>query len=176
MSRDQREHEELLAALVQAGRHYSAASVLFHQAIADRLGLNVTDLQCLDFVSEAGEITPGKLAELSGLTTGAITGVIDRLEKAGYVRRERDSHDRRKVIIQPIAERILPKLTPIFMSLQQAMGIEFGSSYTDHDLTIILDFIDRSMQVLQSETAKLRAKAPQGEVVEPASVATDETM
>ncbi len=156
-------HEELLAALERAGRHYSAASVLFHQAIADWLDLNVTDLKCLDLTSEAGEITPGKLAEHSGLTTGAITGVIDRLEKAGYVRRERDLHDRRKVIIQPIPERILSKLTPIFMSLQQAMGTEFDSLYTDKDMALILDFIDRSMRVLQAETTKLRAKMSQEE-------------
>jgi DNA-binding MarR family transcriptional regulator len=175
MSREQREHEELLAALERAGHHYSAASVLFHQAIADWLGLNVTDLKCLDLASEAGEITPGKLADLSGLTTGAITGVIDRLEKAGYVRRERDLHDRRKVNIQPIAERILPNLTPIFLSLQQAMGTEFGSLYMDQEMALILDFIERSMRVLQAETAKLRAKASQGEVVEQASVHTDGT-
>lgn len=168
MSRDMRteRHEELLAALERAGRNYSATSVLFHQAIADWLGLNVTDLKCLDLAREVGELTPGKLAELSGLSTGAITGVIDRLEKAGYARRERDAHDRRKVIIQTIPERLLPKLTPIFLSLQQAMGAEFGSLYTDQDMALILDFIERSMRVLQSETAKLRAKESQKERAE----------
>ena len=165
MSRDQQEHEELLAALERAGRDYSGRSVLFHQAIADWLGLNVTDLKCLDLTREADEITPGKLAELSGLTTGAITGVVDRLEKAGYVRRERDPHDRRKVIIQPIPERILPKLAPIFTSLQQAMGAEFGSLYNNQDMALILDFIERSMRVLQAETAKLQARMLQEEVV-----------
>ncbi|MGI9057346.1 MAG: MarR family winged helix-turn-helix transcriptional regulator [Ktedonobacteraceae bacterium] len=170
MSRDQREREELLAALERAGRDYSGRSVLFHQAIADWLGLNVTDLKCLDLTREADEITPGKLAELSGLTTGAITGVVDRLEKAGYVRRERDPHDRRKVIIQPIPERILPKLSPIFTSLQQAMGAEFGSLYNNQDMALILDFIERSMQVLQAETAKLQARMVQEEVVAQASV------
>jgi DNA-binding MarR family transcriptional regulator len=175
MSRDQREHEALLARLERAGRNYSGRSVLFHQAIADWLGLNVTDLKCLDVAREADEITPGKLAELSGLTSGAITGVIDRLEKAGYARRERDPHDRRKIIVQPIPERILPKLVPIFTSLQQAMGAEFGSLYTDQDMELILDFIERSMRVLQAETAKLRARGSRGKVAEQARVDTDGT-
>ncbi len=170
MSSQQRDHEELLAALERAGRNYSARSVLFHQAIADCLGLNVTDLKCLDLAREVPQITPGKLAELTGLTTGTITGVIDRLEKAGYARRERDLHDRRKVIIQLIPEHILPKLTPILISFQQAMGAEFASLYTDQNMVLILDFIERSMRVLQAETAKLQARIVQGEVVAQASV------
>ena len=165
MSSDQQDHEKLLTALEGAGRNYSAMSVLFHQAIADWLGLNVTDLKCLDLARETQQITPGKLAELSGLSSGAITGVIDRLEKAGYARRERDSHDRRKIIIQPIPEHILPKLTPILASFQQAMSAEFGSLYNDQEISLILDFIERSMQVLQDETAKIRTQILQGEVV-----------
>lgn len=89
---------------------------------------------------------------------------------------ERDAYDRRKVIIQTIPERLLPKLTPVFLSLQQGMGAEFASLYTDHEMALILDFIERSMRVLQSETAKLRAKGSQEERVEQASVNTDETM
>src|SRR5581483_9833950 len=96
--------------------------------------------------------------------SGAITGVIDRLEKAGYARRQRDSHDRRKIIIQPIPEHILPKLTPILVSFQQAMGAEFSSLYNDQQITLVLDFIERSMQVLQSETAKIRTQILQEEV------------
>jgi DNA-binding MarR family transcriptional regulator len=121
-----------------------------------------------------GRKTPGKLAELTGLTTGTITGVIDRLEKAGYARRERDLHDRRKVIIQPIPEHILPKLTPILRSFEQAMGTEFASLYTDQDMVLILDFIERSMRVLQAETAKLQAGMVHGEVVAQANKLSDE--
>lgn len=129
---------------------------MYHQAIADSLGVNVTDLKCLDLAREIEELTPGKLAELTGLTTGSITVALDRLERAGYIRRQRDPRDRRKVIIQPIPDRILPKLLPIFASLGQAMGAEFGARYDNHDLALILDFMERSSHVLQIETAKLR--------------------
>src|SRR5258706_15395621 len=76
-------------------RDVSGQGVLYSQAVAERLGMNSTDLECLDHISR-GPLTAGRLAELTGLTTGAITGVIDRLERAGLARGERGAHDRRK--------------------------------------------------------------------------------
>src|SRR6516164_2366733 len=90
---------ELLASLNQAGRQLSTATIMFHQAIADRIGLHPTDLKCADILFVKGPLTAGELAELTGLTTGAITGVIDRLEGAGFARREEDRYDRRRVIV-----------------------------------------------------------------------------
>ncbi|MEU4800966.1 MarR family transcriptional regulator [Actinosynnema sp. NPDC023587] len=82
-------------------RETSALTTLFHSRVAERMGLSPTDEKCLDLAVRAEEpITAGKIAELSGLSTGAVTGVIDRLEKAGYVRRVRDPHDRRKVLVE----------------------------------------------------------------------------
>src|SRR6516225_8343013 len=75
-------------ALLDQGRDVGTAAIMFHQAVADRLGLNPTDHKCLDLVHRAGGATAGDLAEWTGLTTGAITGLIDRLERAGFVRRE----------------------------------------------------------------------------------------
>src|SRR5882724_6329519 len=83
------------------GRELSTAVVMFHQAIAERIGLNATDFKCLDLLARTGPTTPGHLSELLRLTGGAITGVIDRLEAAGFVQRERDQNDRRRVIIKP---------------------------------------------------------------------------
>ena len=80
----------LIDDLQQAGRRLSLATIMFHQAVADRLGLNPTDHKCIDLLASAGSTTAGELAEATGLTTGAITGVIDRLEAAGFVRREDD--------------------------------------------------------------------------------------
>src|SRR6185503_7961207 len=83
-------------------------AVAFHEAVALRLGLNVTDQRCLDFIERAsreGPVTAGKLAELTELTTGAITGVLDRLERAGFVRREKDANDKRQVQIKLLPER-----------------------------------------------------------------------
>jgi len=98
VSIDQR--ESLLQIFNEQLRHFSTDTVLFHQAVAEQLGLNSTDHKCLDVILENHAMTAGKLSELTGLTTGTITGVIDRLEKAGFVYREKDAEDRRKVIIQ----------------------------------------------------------------------------
>ena len=105
MSREPAQRSELLAGLVLAGRQLSTATVMFHQAIADRLGLNVTDHKCLDLLLIKGPLTAGELAVMTGLTTGAITAVIDRLGGAGFVRREDDPPDRRRVIVQVIPRR-----------------------------------------------------------------------
>ncbi len=84
MSEVSSERTGLLDEMQRAGRELSAATIMFHQAIADRLGLNPTDHKCLDLLASKGLMTAGELAEMTGLTTGAITGVIDRLEAAGF--------------------------------------------------------------------------------------------
>src|SRR4051794_26920350 len=94
-----------MAALQQELRNFSDQDVLFSQALADRLGINLTDFKCLSILERTGAVTAGKLAELTGLTTGAVTGLIDRLEKAGWARRVRDPNDRRHVIIEAAKER-----------------------------------------------------------------------
>lgn len=82
-------------------REMSALTVMFHSRVAEQMGLSSTDEKCLDLAMRAdGVLTAGRIAELSGLSTGAVTGVIDRLERAGYVRRVRDPHDRRKVLVE----------------------------------------------------------------------------
>jgi DNA-binding MarR family transcriptional regulator len=127
---------------------------MFHQAIADRLGLNPTDHKCADILFVKGPLTAGELAELTGLTTGAITGVIDRLEKVGFVRREDDPSDRRRVIV-----RVLPschrKVGRLFEPFAAAMD-ELCSRYSDRELAIILDFMTRSQQVAHEQTVRLR--------------------
>src|SRR5262245_18986186 len=98
---------ELLEELSRTlGRELSTRTILFHQAIAQRLGLNATDHKCLDIVRHVQAMTAGELAERTGLTTGAISGVIDRLQRAGFVSRARDANDRRHVLIRPKAERV----------------------------------------------------------------------
>src|SRR5262245_65424320 len=107
MSSDESQRTALLALLGRklAGEQ-AAKTVLFQQAIADRLGLNSTDLMCLSLLSDAEPLTAGQLAEATGLTTGSVTVMIERLETAGYVRREKDATDRRRVIVRPVAESI----------------------------------------------------------------------
>ncbi|MFE2750861.1 MarR family winged helix-turn-helix transcriptional regulator [Actinosynnema sp. NPDC059335] len=101
------EHEvpaDVLERFSAYARESSALTVLFHSRVAERMGLSATDEKCLDLaLRSGGPITAGRIAELSGLSTGAVTGVIDRLERAGYVRRVRDPHDRRKVLVEVTA-------------------------------------------------------------------------
>jgi len=82
---------------------------LVGQAAADRIGINATDLNCLNILSFSGSLTAGGLARATGLTTASITGVIDRLEQAGYVRRERDAKDRRRVVVHLVLDKALPR-------------------------------------------------------------------
>lgn len=91
--------------LMTAVRILTRSSLLFQNAVAEKMGLNVTDAECIDFLMEMGSSTAGDLAKVTRLTTGAITNVIDRLEKAGFVKREKDPKDRRKVIVRIIPER-----------------------------------------------------------------------
>jgi DNA-binding MarR family transcriptional regulator len=137
------------------GRELSSAVILFHEAVASRLGMSATEWKCLGLLGQHGPSTAGRLAELSGFTTGAITGIVDRLEKAGYVRRESNPRDRRSVIIHPVRSRELgEQVAPIFASLGRAMA-ELTGRYSARELAVIQDYFERTIQVLRDETAKL---------------------
>jgi DNA-binding MarR family transcriptional regulator len=155
VSRDSQNRAELLTALNDEFRQLSTATILFHQAIADRLGMNVTDHKCAEILLRNGPITAGELAQHTGLTTGAITGVIDRLEKAGFARRTKDAHDRRRVIIEPILKQIERVIGPLFESMAQSAA-ELCASYSAEELAVIRDFTVRSRQMAIEETRKLR--------------------
>jgi len=99
--------QELAADVVgRLARRHSTAVVLFHHAVAERLGLGPTDHKCLDLLRDRGPMAASDLGAITGLTSGAITGVVARLERAGYLRREPDPHDGRKQILHLALERI----------------------------------------------------------------------
>jgi DNA-binding MarR family transcriptional regulator len=158
VSSNRPERVEVLGALNQQMRILSALSVLFSQAIATRVGMNSTDMEAGDILNMTGPITAGRLAELTGLSTGAITGVIDRLEQAGYVRREKDPNDRRRVVIQPVLEKSETEIGPLYESMRRAMA-ELCARYSDQELAIVLDFFIRASPVVQEVIAKLRGAA-----------------
>ena len=149
---------ELVAALGIEFRQLATATVLFHQAIAERLGIHVTDQRCLDILARTGPMTAGELAQWTGLTTGAITGVIDRLEKAGFVRRAKDKADRRRVVIEPLAERIEKEIAPLFESIASLMG-DLCDRYSTQELGVIRDFIARVHQGAYEQIRTLREGA-----------------
>ena len=162
MSKDSKKRSEVLTALNHDCRQLATVTILFHQAIADRLGMHVTDHKCAEVLLRTGPITAGDLAQRTGLTTGAITGVIDRLEKAGFARRAKDAADRRRVIIEPLPERIEREIAPLFESISREMG-DLCADYSTAELSFIRDFIVRFRQGVVNATRELRQGEAQAE-------------
>jgi len=147
--------QQMIEALNAAMREVSGQGVLYSQAVAERLAVNSSDLECLDYIVSGGAISAGALAQATGLTTGAITGVIDRLERRGFARRERDPVDRRKVLVraQPsVAEEIGPLFAPMERAALGAL-----STYRDSELELLLDFLTRIRTAAASAMAELNA-------------------
>lgn len=156
MTRGKQRSAELAARLMQKGRDVGTAALMFHQAVADRLGLNTTDHKCLDLLQSHQNATAGDLAEWTGLTTGAVTAVIDRLEKGGFVRREPHPTDRRKVIVQTVTEK-LPEVCCLFSSMADAMR-KLLETYSEDELKVILDYQTRSAELFRRETQRLQER------------------
>jgi DNA-binding MarR family transcriptional regulator len=149
--------EEIIQAINEKFREMSTETIMFHQAVADILGLHVTDHKCLDFIYRFGAMPAGMLAELTGLTTGAVTGIIDRLEEAGYVRRTNDPKDRRRTIVEPTRNKKLEKkIEVIFIPLRDRMH-KLLSSYSDSELAFLLDATTEMLEQTREESKKLRS-------------------
>ena len=154
-SRTDRDH--LISALTAALREGSGLGVLYSHAVAARLGMAPTDLECLGYLDD-GPVTAGALAEATRLTTGAITGVIDRLERAGLARRESDPTDRRRVLVRatPSAQA---RVAPLYAPMQRAaLGALEG--YSDAELELLLGFLNRSRDAALIALADLGAEPP----------------
>src|SRR5262245_34465869 len=136
------ERGALVARLGAVLREQVANTVLYTHQVAERLGRNATDLQCLHLLILHGPCTAGRLAQLTHLTTGAITAVVDRLEAAGYVRRERDPRDRRKVVVAPVPERVERDILPLYDAAARATN-DMLERYSDEELATIIDFLER---------------------------------
>jgi DNA-binding MarR family transcriptional regulator len=140
------------------GRDLATKTVLFHHHLAGRLGLSVTDLKCLDLLRAADmPLTAKNLAELIGLTGGAITGVADRLEAAGLVERVRDPDDRRRWELRPLPGR-QDEIVALFAPLGMAIA-DLAARYDDQQLEAITSFLVGLGAILDDQTAWLRATA-----------------
>lgn len=137
------------------GRDLSTAIVFFHEAIAARLGMSAGEWRCYTLLAQNGPLTASRLAELSGYTTGAITGIVDRLERAGCARRRPNPEDRRSVILQPLRLKETERRTrPIFDSLGHAMN-GIAADFSKKELAAIAKYLAQTIQALQTETRKL---------------------
>jgi DNA-binding MarR family transcriptional regulator len=123
-------------------RRMIAAIILTNHEVAERLGLGPSDGQFMTLLEQHGPLTPGRLAELSSLSTGTVTGVIDRLERAGYVRRDRDPTDRRKVIVSREEERIQREIAPLYEPQARRLA-NVLERYSATELETIADFLER---------------------------------
>ncbi len=138
-------HQTLFAQI----RHFIAGTILFNQKIADQCGLHLTDMQCINLLDLLGPATPGKLAQYMGLTTGGVTVMLDRLEKAGLVKREANPNDRRSVLV-----RVNPKKMAKIQALYERVDQQFAaflSETSEEELKVIVDFFSR-MGSLKRET------------------------
>jgi DNA-binding MarR family transcriptional regulator len=151
------ERAELGLAFVAAIRKTSSLMQLMSQAAADRVGINATDLNCLNILSFSGQLTAGELAKATGLTTASITGVVDRLEEAGLVHRERDASDRRRVVVHLDTARALATIAPVFAPMLGAWQ-RLTEQYTDDQLRLIVAFYDRVEGVIRDHLARLRTQ------------------
>ena len=138
-----------------AVRRAGAVMQLLGAASAERIGINVTDLNCLNLLALGGHMTAGDLARITGLTTASITGVLDRLEEAGFVRRERDPHDRRRVIVRLDAARGMRDVAPVFAPVVAAWRA-VAARYTDAELRLILGFQEQLEQIMRDRLVELR--------------------
>jgi DNA-binding MarR family transcriptional regulator len=141
--------------LEHALRRGSAQGAIFGQTVANTVGISGSDLECLDFLNLEGRVTAGRLAEVTGLTTGAITGVIDRLEKAGLVRRERDPADRRKVFIATVPENVA-EVGRFYEHMQRGM-VKLWETYSDAELRLLVGFATKGYETMLAATEELKA-------------------
>jgi DNA-binding MarR family transcriptional regulator len=153
-----RSRAELLVQLDEMLRKVSAQSVLISDLVAGLAGLNSTDLECLDLLLLAGPTTAGRLAEHTGLTSGATTAVIDRLERGGFVRRRRDVEDRRRVLVDIVpssVERIAPLYGPL-----QARVKQVNRQFDDNELATVVEYMAKALEAGAEHVAWLQTQRP----------------
>jgi DNA-binding MarR family transcriptional regulator len=153
LSRDSR-REKAIEEGAKAFRAYQTSNDNFDQAVADRVGMNRTDMRCLDLLDQAEGMTAGELARAAGLTTGAVTAVVDRLERAGVARRVADPSDRRRVRIE-----VTPKMWELTGPLMMPFIAESSTildDYSTEELERFADFMRRVIEVQGRHTQRIR--------------------
>jgi DNA-binding MarR family transcriptional regulator len=138
--------------------HLIALGIVAQHDVAQRLGLNVTDLTCLGFILEGeagGEpLSAGDLAQRANLTTGAITGVINRLERAGYAHRRSDPGDRRRVRVVADVTAV-PRLHKVYEGNYRRIG-ELFASYSSEEIAVLSDWLTRATDIMRASLEEVR--------------------
>lgn len=138
-------------------QQYAYTSIQMHEAIGRQAGLSGTDHKYLGFLIEKGQMTAGELSQLTGLTTGAVTGLIDRLEAKALVKRKFTPGDRRKVIIEPITENIMALLQPLYKEFR-SKSQKLTASFTGEELKVMETYFLKAIDIMNQTTDKLNNK------------------
>jgi DNA-binding MarR family transcriptional regulator len=142
---------ELISEFRTAGNQDSA----FDNLAAERLGLNRTDLHAVNIIENSGGLTAGELAAASGLTTGAVTGVIDRLERAGYARRVPDPTDRRRVKVE-VTPKFYSRADKIWGPMASDWASRLGRRFTAEELERVIEFLRSTNELSREHLERLR--------------------
>lgn len=136
-------------------RELNSRIIMLHHAIGERMGLSATEHKAADILRRFGPMTAGELADQTGLTTGAVTGLVDRLEREGFVKREHDRKDRRRVIIKPVERGKYEEVQNLFTPILESMT-HLYDQYSDAERKIIADFALKAAEALKEETRRMR--------------------
>lgn len=147
-------NNEQIQTISELGRLFSDATILMHEAIARKAGLTGTDHKYLGILIQKGAITAGEFAQLTGLTTGAVTGLVDRLEKKNLAKRQFDKDDRRKIMIVPETENAMQLLGGTFAMLQSKI-VGLISSFSDEEKAVIEKYLRSTIMVMNEMTNDL---------------------
>lgn len=157
--------------LIDEVRRSQTATDRFDQAVADALGVNRTDMRIIDVLQRQGQVTAGQLAEATGLTTGAMTTALDRLERIGYARRLRDPEDRRRVLVT-VTPQVLREAEG-FYAEHQAVAERLYHRYSTEELALLLRFVREGREFNERQAASLeqanRSRSARGRVATGAS-------
>ncbi len=149
--------EELIEELVHQFRVSGSQDAAFDHLAAQRLGLNQTDLHCISIVQNRGGLSAGELADEAGLTTGAVTGVIDRLERAGYARRAPDPADRRRVKVE-VTPKFYERAGEIWGPVRAEWGRELAGRFSGAELEQAIEFLRATNELTARNLDRLREK------------------
>jgi DNA-binding MarR family transcriptional regulator len=138
-------------------QQYAYISIQMHEAIGRKAGLSGTDHKYLGFLIEKGQMTAGELATLTGLTTGAVTGLIDRFEKKKLVKRRFAEDDRRKVLIEPNTKNIMALFEPLYKEFR-SNSEKLIASFSGKELNVLETYFSRAVEIMEETTNKVSDK------------------
>jgi len=150
-------NNDLIKQIRKLSQHYAYTSIQMHEAIGREAGLTGTDHKYLGFLIEKGQMTAGELSTLTGLTTGAVTGLIDRFEKKKLVKRVFAENDRRKVIIEPNTEKIMALFVPLYKEYRKKSE-KLTASFSNKEIKIIETYFLKAIEIMNETTSKLNNK------------------